>query len=100
MQSMMNITAREDHLEIQEGNFTLTIHYGNYPRLIDEIFNGSEEDEFSSWMEDYDYVPYQKYLDMKYERDSWEEKYNELSKAYEDVEKQRDEWECRYNDLA
>ena len=51
-------------------------------------------------MEDYDYVPYQKYLDMKYERDSWEEKYNELSKAYDEVEKQRDEWECRYNDLT
>ena len=100
MQSMMNITAREDHLEIQEGNFTLTIHYGNYPRLIDEIFTGSEADEFSSWMEDCGYVTWDKYIDMKYERDSWEEKYNELSKAYEDVEKERDEWECRYKDLT
>ena len=97
----MKISIRPNgSMEIADGNFTVSIPTDVFGEIVDVIYNNSNEVEFDLWMSYYGYVPEQVYLDMKYERDSWEEKYNGLSKAYDEVEKQRDEWECRYNDLT
>lgn len=97
----MKISIRPNgSMEIADGNFTASIPTDVFGEIVDVIYNNLNEVEFDLWMSYYGYVPEQTYLDMKYERDSWEEKYNELSKAYEDVEKERDEWESRYKDLT
>jgi hypothetical protein len=97
----MKISIKPDgNMEIVDGNFSAVVSHHWFPTVVAEIFDNTEADKLEDWLGDYDYIPYRKYLDMKYERDSWEEKYNELSKAYEDVEKERDEWECRYKDLT
>lgn len=95
----MKISIKPDgNMEIVDGNFSVVVSHHWFPTVVNVIYDNTEEDKLEDWMHDYGYVPYRKYLDMKYERDSWEEKYNELSKEYNKLEIECYNWKERCSD--